>query len=51
LHQHLKTLRLWPNVRVERAARGAASAPQAQTLPARLRRARSTLSRTAPTHS
>jgi len=43
--------RVKPNVRVERAARGRASAPQAQTLLARLRRARSTLSRTAPTRS
>ena len=45
---------LWimtPNVRVERAARGATGAPQAHNGSARLRRARSNLSRTAPTHS
>jgi hypothetical protein len=42
---------LWPNVRVERAARGKPGAPQAHNLSARLRRARVSLSRTAPTHS
>jgi len=44
-------VKLTLNVRVERAARGAAGAPQAQTLPARLRRACVRLSRTAPTPS
>jgi hypothetical protein len=40
-----------PNVRVERTARGTAGAPRAQNISARLRRARSNLSRAAPTHS
>ena len=39
------------NLRVERAARSAAGAPQAHTLCARLQRARSYHSPIAPTHS
>jgi hypothetical protein len=52
IDRHSSTSRLvTPNVRVERAARGPCSAPQALKSSARLRRATCNHSRPAPTHS